>query len=312
MADSSFFDSLFQPATRNTTPAYDLASGVLGIGLGMNAANRSSGALAPNSFDQQYQQLSQQLQALTGQLADSNNPEFQQRVKSKTDQIMQSYEQAIRSQQAREANRYGRTGMGLINPERRDEGLARSLAQGRVQAEAQARAEVTNEMLQAARATTLGAGVAGSGANQQRARQAGSANTRNAYNQAIGTGALQIAGALGKGVDFKKLLGSSVVNELPDASRMAGPFGGFDNQAIAGADFTGGMGTPAFDPSAFGPAFDSGAFNPGWTPPPVVDIPYTNQPGFDVGNIGAEWDMPAFEYPAFDMFTQPDFTAGYY
>lgn len=300
----------------------DLASGVLGITGAGSASRRAQDALGPTSFDAQYQQLAQQLQTLTGQLADTSNPEFARRVSEKTDQIMQSYEQAIRSQQARQANLAGR-GLGGFNSERRDEGLSRSLAQAKVNAEAQARAEVTNEMLTAAKATGLGAQTAGLGVANERARRMAGANVDNAYDQARKAGFLQLGGALLKGVDFKKLAGAFGPSQTPTGMVQGeNPFGNLSN--IEGMDFGplpplspggGAMfgGIPSFPttPGTGGPG-TGGPGMGGWEPPPVVDTPYTQLPGFDVGNIGSEWDAQAFEMPTFDMFSQPDFTAGYY
>jgi len=284
-----------------TNPS-DFATGILGVYRAADAANRAGKAYAPTQFDAQYQQLSQQLQALTGQLADSSNPEFQSRVSQKTDQIMQSYEQALRSQQAREAQRYSRTGMGAINPERRDEGLSRSLAQARVQAEQAARMEVTNEMLSAAKATGLGAQVTGAGANREAMRQFGVNSARDKAAQ-VGISAIP---ALMKGVNFKKLgeaiTGGPSVRDIPYTQQSGfdmGNVGSEWNMAPMGAYSN----PPGFDGGNFG------ATAPNLAP---ADIPYTQQPGFDVGNIGAEWEMPAFDVPTWDMFSQPDFTAGYY
>lgn len=319
MAVSDFFEAL--PGI-----AGNLATSVLAGQANRDAGRRTSAALAPNIYDQQYQQLATQLQGLTGQLADTNNPQFQSRVRARMDEIMRQYEAHLRQQQAVEARRYGRTGMGMVNPERRDEAIARSLAAFRSQAEAQARAEAMKEMVAAAQETRGAAlQVAGPGTQIERSRAGAAATVANQTDANRKANYLQLAGSvlgpLLKGVDFKKL-GEGVFGGGPQAS-------GAISMAPQGGP--GQMAVPTFDASMFNfPTMGndpSGMFDPGYgyagggAPQGGMDFP-----SFDMGDFPAAGADPGgmfdpgygyaapqfdFDFPSFGSDPSGTFDPGY-
>jgi len=273
MAVSDFLGNLSNPETLSNIAAAVMAG----------QANRSAGqglqaAYAPNSYDAMYQQLSTQLQGLSGELADTNNPQFQARVAARTDEIMRQYEAALRQQQALEARRYGRTGMGTINPERRDEALNRSLANFRSQAEAQARNEAMQELVNAAKVTgQIAAPVTQVGSTTTRGREVASANAGavqdvNRKNNYLAL-ASQVLGPLLKGVDLSKLVGGVQSANEAASPTLYGP--GRTGSLDWGASQGGGVpmpptGSPGFSPvggipSAGGeiPSWADASFDPG-------------------------------------------------
>lgn len=340
MAVSDFLENLSNPQT---------IGGIAGAVLGANSARSQNqnyqAAVGANPYDAQYQQLSQQLMGLTGELADTNNPQFQSRVKQREDEIMRQYEKQLRQQQAVEARRYGRTGMGMVNPERRDEAIARSLASFRSQAQAQARSEAMGEMVNAAKVGgQITAPVVNTGSQSQRARQVAGANMQNASDVGKTNAYLalagQVLGPLLKGVDFKKMLGVTSSSQAPagvQSSTSGGPSGGvpsfdagmFQQFPAAGGD-PGGMFDPGYGYGGGGvnmPSFDMGQFpaaggdpggmyDPGYGyAAPSGDFPtYGNDAGgtFDPGyGYANTFSPPQFDFPDFGGDIGGFFDPGY-
>lgn len=330
MAVSDYFDpTQFYDAIPGMVGG--LAAGVLGLNANSNANAALQSAYAPNSYDQQYQQLSQQLMQLTGQLADTNNPQFQARVKQREDEIMRQYEQTLRQQQAAEARRYGRTGMGMVNPERRDEAIARSLATFRSQAQAQARAEAMGEMVNAAKVGQGTAPVVQVGSTTTRGREVAGANVNNAYDQNKKSTYLalagQVLGPLMKGIDFKKMIEGTTGGGVTSAPAMAGPndstglydpgygYGQSNIPTFAapsqswGANPSGGIDIPSFDMGQFPSAGTDtgGMYDPGYGyaapdfnfPAAGADVGGTFDPGY--GYAAPTFDPASFSTPSFDF-----------
>ena len=177
--------------------------------------------------------------------------------------------------------------MGMINPERRDEGLSRSLAAFRSQAEAQARAEAMGELVNAAQTTgKFAAPVANVGAERRQGQQVAQADAGNTYDSTKKNTYLalasQVLGPLLKGVDFNKMVGatgqSGGVQSAPGGQPSPG----------GQSSFAGG-GAPQFDagmnfPGAGGDS--GGAFDPGY-------------------GYGAQQGGGGMDFPSFDMGQSP-------
>lgn len=233
----------FRLEEQRSNPAIDIGSALLSIYNANRLAGNASQALQPSNYDAMYQQFAQQLQNLTGQLADSSNPEFARRMQSRMDEIMRANTSALRQNQALQAARAARGLPGLVNSERRDEAMSRNLATLRSQAEAQARAEVARELATAAQQTSLGAQVVGRGVDSERARRVAQQNTQDYYNQAGQQGWLALAKSVlpmvmkgmdvGKATDVTRALGRGYVSDAEQAASIGRPFTNPVNQTAS-------------------------------------------------------------------------------
>jgi len=299
----SIYDEIFNAGKQSAQPqipGMGIAEALMGIYSANQQGKRMSGALEPTSYDAMYQQFAQQLQQLTGQLADSTNPEFQRRVQQRQDEIMRANQDSMRQQQSLNASRAGRGLQGLVNPERRDEAQSRNIAMMRQQAEAQARAEVTKELAQAAQSTTQGSQSVAAGLANERARRAGQANVQNAYGQTGGQAwmglAKEILGAT-KGMDWGKALG------VTDAMKSGGNWGGGAQDIVGSSPLARAM-----------PNLGTAVTQPNW------DFAPGTSGGFDMGGLtgtGIDWgtlpqtlpDIPQWDIPQWD--SQLDWGTGF-
>lgn len=277
-------------------PGLDIASAVLGITDSSKYGNRARQALEPTSWDTDYERMFQdynaRLQALTGQLADTSSPEFQTRLKTRMDEIMRGVTDSLRQQQSLNAARVGRGLQGLVNPERRDEAMARNLASARSAAEAQARAEVIKEMAEAATQTRGAMGITGqigaAGLANERARRAAQSNVQSAYDQTGNASWLALAKSVlplvMKGVDFTK---------AADVSKA------FNQGWVSDAEQAAGIGQPFTNP--FQPQTQASFTMPvpqqQWSESPS----WNNTPSVSP----ADWDISSGVIPGFEL---PDFT----
>lgn len=269
-----------------------IASAILGIVNSGNLKRNATNAFAPNQLDQsfasQYQYYADQLKQLTGQLADTSNPQFQSRVQQRMDEIMRSHTDALRQQQTLQAQRAAR-GLGSVNPERRDEAMSKNLAVLRQQAEAQARAEVTKELATAAQAGNASLNNVGQaallGAAADRNRTVRAQDARDYYGQTGQQSYLALA---------KELL------PLITKMNMGKTMGAVAAQSNGSWDQIPGM-NPFQLSSEVVPQASWGV-NPAWSAPPMdmanADVYAGGMPGFDVQTMSGAWDaLPDFTVP---------------
>lgn len=311
----SIYEDLFGSDYRGNVPAVGIASAILGAVNANNLGKRASNVLEPNPFDKsfadQFSYYAQQLQALTGQMADVNNPQFKTRVQQRMDEIMRSHTDALRQQQSLAAQRAGRGLQGTFNPERRDEAMSKNLASLRGQAEAQARAEVMKELATAAQGSNNALQSTGAlglrGAQQERARQVTQQNTKDAYGTA-GQGAyLALAKELlpliirgmdvGKAMDVSNAFKQGWTSDAESAASIGRPFTNpaTSNWQAPPAEFQ----TPAPGPTWSAPQVETPNLSGAWDALPDFTVP--DMGGIDPSDWWAQdssvnWDVPSFDW----------------
>lgn len=297
----AIYDDLFGVDSRGNMPAMDIGAALLSIYNANRLSGNASKSLEPTNWDSMYQQFANQLQQLTGQLADTNNPQFQSRVNQRMDEIMRSHTSALRQNQALQAARASRGLPGFINSERRDEGMSRNLAMLRQQAEAQARAEVARELAQAAQQTTLGSQVVGRGMEAERSRRVAQNNVQDYYNTAGQGSWMALAKAIlpvamkgmdiGKATDVSRALSRGYVSDAEQAASVGRPF---TNPAQSWGANPQPMQLPALPNAVTTPEWDmlpqpGGVTIPDWDALPDA-IPGVPQMDFTLPDV-PEWDF---------------------
>lgn len=288
-------DYLFEKDPRGNIPALDLAQGILGFANSRRAGGRVTDALQTNQWDASYQQMfdayNAQLKALTGAAADPNSPEFQSRLKTRMDEIMRGYTDALRQQSSHLSNRAARGAGGVWNPERQDERFSRNIATGLVEAEARARAEVMQELLAAAQGSSTAmqrsGPVAGMGLANERARAVTMANAQNNQDATSLNSILALAKGVvplvSRGMDLSKASNAATVANAANQGYMS------DAEAAARG------GRPLAWPGQGGGSPPLGSSSGSWDMPPgnwgQSNGSWDVLPDPSIGSSNGSWDM---------------------